>query len=63
MSINVNGIYGMSINVNGIYGMSINVNGIYYVHVWEQAHWAHSAGNSAIENGIYYYYWKENVLV
>ena len=26
------------------------VNGIYYVHVCEQARWARSAGNSAIEN-------------
>ena len=30
--------------------MLINVNGIYYAHVCEQVHWAHSAGNSAIEN-------------
>ena len=30
--------------------MLVNVNGIYYVHVCEQAHWACSAGNSAIEN-------------
>ena len=29
---------------------SVNVNGIYYVHVCEQAHWARTAGNSAIEN-------------
>ena len=32
-----------------VYGMSVNVNGICYVHVCEQARWAHSAGNSAIE--------------
>ena len=30
--------------------MLVNVNGIYYAHVCEQACWAHSAGNSAIEN-------------
>ena len=30
--------------------MVVNVNGIYYAHVCEQARWAHSAGNSAIEN-------------
>ena len=30
--------------------MLVNVNVIYYVHVCEQAHWARSAGNSAIEN-------------
>ena len=28
----------------------VNVNVIYYVHVCEQARWARSAGNSAIEN-------------
>ena len=33
-----------------VYDMSVNVNVIYYVHVCEQAHWACSAGNSAIEN-------------
>ena len=33
-----------------IYDMLVNVNVIYYVHVCEQAHWACSAGNSAIEN-------------
>ena len=33
-----------------VYDMSVNVNVIYYVHVCEQAHWARSAGNSAIEN-------------
>ena len=33
-----------------VYDMLVNVNGIYYVHVCEQAHWACSAGNSAIEN-------------
>ena len=32
-----------------VYGMLVNVNGIYYVHVCEQARWARSAGNSAIE--------------
>ena len=32
------------------YDMLINVNSIYYAHVCEQARWAHSAGNSAIEN-------------
>ena len=30
--------------------MLVNVNGIYYAHVCEQARWARSAGNSAIEN-------------
>ena len=30
--------------------MLVNVNGIYYVHVCEQACWARSAGNSAVEN-------------
>jgi len=30
--------------------MLVNVNVIYYVHVCEQAHWARSVGNSAIEN-------------
>ena len=33
-----------------VYDMSVNVNGKYYVHVCEQARWARSAGNSAIEN-------------
>ena len=33
-----------------VYDMLINVNVIYYVHVCEQARWARSAGNSAIEN-------------
>ena len=33
-----------------VYDMLVNVNGIYYVHVGEQARWARSAGNSAIEN-------------
>ena len=32
-----------------VYDMLVNVNVIYYVHVCEQAHWALSAGNSAIE--------------
>ena len=32
-----------------VYDMLVNVNGIYYVHVCEQARWARSAGNSAIE--------------
>ena len=31
-----------------VYDMFVNV--IYYVHVCEQAHWARSVGNSAIEN-------------
>ena len=33
-----------------VYDMLVNVNVIYYVHVCEQARWACSAGNSAIEN-------------
>ena len=33
-----------------VYDMLVNVNVIYYVHVCEQACWARSAGNSAIEN-------------
>ena len=33
-----------------VYDMLVNVNGIYYAHVCEQARWARSAGNSAIEN-------------
>ena len=33
-----------------VYDMLVNVNGIYYVHVCEQARWARSAGNNAIEN-------------
>ena len=33
-----------------VYDMLVNVNGTYYVHVCEQARWARSAGNSAIEN-------------
>ena len=33
-----------------VYDMLVNVNVIYYVHVCQQAHWARSAGNSAIEN-------------
>ena len=33
-----------------VYDMLVNVNGIYYVHVCEQARWARSAGNIAIEN-------------
>ena len=33
-----------------VYDMLVNVNGIYYVHVCEQACWACSVGNSAIEN-------------
>ena len=32
-----------------VYDMLVNVNGIYYVHACEQARWARSAGNSAIE--------------
>ena len=42
-----------------VYDMLVNnVNVIYFVHVCEQARWARSAGNSAIENLciIYYYY-------
>ena len=35
-----------------VYDMLVNVNGIYCVHVCEQAHWARSAGNRAIENII-----------
>ena len=33
-----------------VYDMLVNVDGIYYVHLFEQARWARSAGNSAIEN-------------
>ena len=33
-----------------VYDMLVNVNDIYYVQVCEQARWARSAGNSAIEN-------------
>ena len=33
-----------------VYDMLVNVNVIYYVHVCEQARWARSVGNSAIEN-------------
>jgi len=33
-----------------VYDMLVNVNVVYYVHVCEQARWARSAGNSAIEN-------------
>ena len=33
-----------------VYDMLVNVNGIYYVQVCEQARWARSTGNSAIEN-------------
>ena len=60
MSVNVNVIYyvhvyDMLVNVNvmyyvHVYDMLVNVNVIYYVHVCEQARWARSAGNSAIEN-------------
>ena len=60
MLVNVNVIYyvhvyDMLVNVNVIYyvhvyDMLVNVNVIYYVHVCEQARWARSAGNSAIEN-------------
>ena len=43
-----------------VYDTLANVNGIYYVHVCEQARWARSAGNNAIENVciiiIYYNY-------
>ena len=37
-----------------VYDMLVNVNGIYYVHVCEQARWARSAGNSAIEHVCMY---------
>ena len=39
-----------------VYGMLVN--GIYYAHVFEQARWARSAGNSTIENlcFIIFYY-------
>ena len=72
MLVNVNVIYyvhvyDMLVNVNVIYyvhvyDMLVNVNVIYYVHVCEQAHWARSAGNSAIENVciIIIYYNKIN---
>ena len=48
-------VYDMLVNVNVIYyvhvyDMLVNVNVIYYVHVCEEARWARSAGNSAIEN-------------
>ena len=33
-----------------VYDMLVNVNGICYVHICEQARWARSVGNSAIEN-------------
>ena len=33
-----------------VYDMLVNVNVIYCVHVCEQARWARSVGNSAIEN-------------
>ena len=33
-----------------VYDMLVNVNVIYYVHVCEQALWARSVGNSAVEN-------------
>ena len=33
-----------------VHDMLVKVNGIRYVHVCEQARWAHSARNSAIEN-------------
>ena len=33
-----------------VYDMLVDVNGIYYVQVCEQARWARSVGNSAIEN-------------
>ena len=35
-----------------VYDMLVNVKAIYYVHVCEQARWARSAGNSAIENYV-----------
>ena len=48
-------VYDMLVNVNVIYyvhvcDMLVNVNVKYYVHVCQQARWARSAGNSAIEN-------------
>ena len=48
-------VYDTLVNVNVIYyvhvcDMLVNVNVIYYVHVCQQARWARSAGNSAIEN-------------
>ena len=33
-----------------VYDMLVNVDGIYFIHVCEQARWARSAGNNAIEN-------------
>ena len=33
-----------------VYDMLVNVDGIYYVHVFEQARWARSAGNSVMKN-------------
>ena len=47
-----------------VYDMLVNANGIYYAHVCEQARWARSAGNSAIENLciIYYYYYLSSKL-
>ena len=39
-----------------VYDMLVNVNVISYVHVCEQARWARSAGNSAIENVCIIFY-------
>ena len=44
-----------------VYDMLVNVNGIYYVHVYEQARRACSAGNSATENVCMYYYYCNRV--
>ena len=48
-----------------VYDMLVNVNVIYYVHVCEQARWARSAGNSAIENVciIYFIMWTTSQAV
>ena len=46
-----------------VYDMLVNVNVIYYVHVCEQARWARSAGNSAIENAcIIFIIIKDGIL-
>ena len=48
-----------------VYDMLVNVNVIYYVHVCEQARWACSAGNSAIENLciIIIIYWPKSYIL
>ena len=46
----ISAIYYVCIMRFVVYDMLVNVNVIYYVHVCEQARWARSAGNSAIEN-------------